>query len=186
MFDRAEVAVVAVNVVAGIGFSAPLARLLGRALGAPARIRAYAALLVGMYVLECAAIVAGMLLPVFSVALAIVWGIGFGLLLRRRGCGADAWKTVFLLSVYLSGPAISFLAVPVVLLCGGRPIMTAAGGASLGIPDVVPWPCNTVLGFFAAVALGTLVLKVSCTTLCAAVLLNRRAMSRSNDQGKRT
>jgi len=37
-------------------------------------------------------------------------------------------------------------------------------GASFGIPSFVPWPMNTILGFYAVLAIGVAVLKTVITT----------------------
>jgi hypothetical protein len=162
--DPAEYAVVGVNLAAGVGGAILLGRHLRGASGKPAGAIRYVALLLGVYVLECAAIVAGMLLPVFSAALAVVWGIILGRWLRGRASRRAALRTSCFVALYTSLPAASFMAVPLVLALGGWPILTADGGARLGIPRFIPWPASTVLGFYAAVAIGTLVLKTLITT----------------------
>lgn len=154
--DLAEYAVVGVNLVAGVGGAILLGRHLKDVSGKPAPVARYVALLLGVYGLECAAIVAGMLVPVFTFGLAIVWGIALGLWLRGRAPGRAALRMSFFLSVYSSLPAASFMVVPLVLGWAGWPILTVEGGARLGIPRFVPWPMNTVLGFYAAMALGVL------------------------------
>ncbi len=49
-------------------------------------------------------------------------------------------------------------------LFAGRPILSAGEGASFGIPGFVPWPINTILGFYAFLAIGVAVLKTVITT----------------------
>ena len=49
-------------------------------------------------------------------------------------------------------------------LFAGRPILSAGEGASFGIPGFVPWPMNTILGFYAILAIGVAVLKTVITT----------------------
>jgi len=162
--DPAEYAVVGVNLAAGAGGAILLGRHLRGVSGKPAGAARYVAVLLGVYILECVAIVAGMLLPVFSAALAVVWGIVLGRWLRGRASRRAALRTACFVALYTSLPAASFMVVPVMLALGGWPILTADGGARLGIPRFVPWPAGTVLGFFAAVAIGTLVLKTLITT----------------------
>jgi hypothetical protein len=172
--DPAEYAVVGVNLAAGVGGAILLGRHLRGVSGKPAGAAPYVALLLGVYILECVAIVAGMLLPVFSAALAVVWGIVLGRWLRGRASWRAALRTSFFVSVYTSLPAASFMAVPLVLALGGWPILNADGGARLGIPGFIPWSANTVLGFFAAVAIGTAVVKTLITTT-GTFLLHRRS-----------
>jgi hypothetical protein len=53
-------------------------------------------------------------------------------------------------------------------LVGGRTIaetiLSTEAGAELGVPDFVPWPLNTILGFCSALVIGTVVLKTVITT----------------------
>ena len=162
--DPAEYAVVGVNVAAGVGGAILLGRHLRGVSGKPAGAARCVAVLLGVYILECVAIVAGMLLPVFSAALAVAWGIVLGRWLRGRASRRAALRTACFVALYTSLPAASFMAVPLVLALGGWPILTAAGGAILGIPRFIPWPAGTVLGFYAAVAIGTAVVKTLITT----------------------
>jgi len=52
----------------------------------------------------------------------------------------------------------------VLALFAGRPILSAGEGASFGIPGFVPWPMNTILGFYAILAIGVAVLKTVIIT----------------------
>ena len=172
--DLAEYAVVGVNLVAGVGGAIPLGRHLSGMSGKPAGAARYVGLLLGVYFLECVAIVAGMLVPVFSAALAVVWGIVLGLWLRGRASRGAALRTSLFVSIYSSLPAASFMVVPLVLALGGWPVLSAEGGARLGIPQLIPWPMNTVLGFYAGLAVGVLALK-TLITVTETCLLQRRA-----------
>jgi hypothetical protein len=49
-------------------------------------------------------------------------------------------------------------------LVGGGHILSAQEGTSFGIPDFLPWPLNTILGFCSALLIGTLVFKMIITT----------------------
>ena len=57
-------------------------------------------------------------------------------------------------------------------LFAGRPILSAGEGASFGIPGFVPWPMNTILGFYAILAIGVAVLKTVITTEGISLILH--------------
>lgn len=159
------VSLVAVNLAAGFGFAVPIARLLGGISGQPGRFLRYLAVLIGMYFVECVAFSAGMCTQVFSVGLAFLWGMLFGLWLRSRTLPRKALTASFLVSIYTSLPTASFcIIIPVAGLVGGGHILSAREGTSFGIPDFLPWPLNTIFGFFAALLIGTLVFKTIITT----------------------
>jgi len=157
--EPAEYIVVTLNLVAGFSFAVPLSKLFSRLDREPPRVFRYYVILIGIYFLECVAIVSMMLVPVLSIGLAFVWGISFGLWLRARTPPQKALKASFYLSLYSSLPVVSFIVVPVLALSAGRPILSADEGTSFGIPSFVPWPMNTILGFYAVLAIGVLVLK---------------------------
>jgi len=155
----------AVNLTAGFGFAVPIARLLGGISGQPVRFLRYLVFLIGIYFVECVAFSAGMCTQVFSVGLAFLWGIIFGLWLRSRTSARKALTASFLVSIYTSLPTASFcILIPVAAIVGGGHILSAQEGTSFGIPDFLPWPLNTIFGFFAAVLIGTLVFKTIITT----------------------
>jgi hypothetical protein len=162
--EPAEYIVVTLNLVAGLSIAFPLSKLFSRLDKEPPRVFRYYVILIGIYFLECVAIVSMMLVPVLSIVLAFVWGICFGLWLRARTSRRVAIKTSFLLSLYSSLPALSFIVVPVLALFAGRPILSAEEGASFGIPGFAPWPMNTILGFYAILAIGVFALKAVITT----------------------
>jgi hypothetical protein len=130
--------------------------------------------MVGLYFVECAALVIGMGIPVFSVALAVVWGLLLGRWLRSRATPPARMKPAIALALYSSLPAASFLALPALLLANGWDVVSVAGGARLGIPGFLPWPVNTVLGFYASCALGAVTLKLALTTALARWVMTRR------------
>jgi nitrate reductase NapE component len=156
---------VAVNLVAGFGFAVPIARLLAGISGRPGRFLRYLVFLIGIYFVECVAFSAGMCTQVFSIGLAFLWGIIFGLWLRSRTSARRALTASFLVSIYTSLPTASFcILIPVAGLVGGGHILSAQEGTSFGIPDFLPWPLNTIFGFFVALLIGTLVFKTIITT----------------------
>ncbi len=166
-----EYILVAVNLVGGFGCAVPLAGVLRKAYGERTTFLRYFVLLIGVYFVECAAIVMGMGIPVFSMGMAFVWGIIFGLWLRGRGPAREVLKQSFFLSLYTSLPAASFAIVPV-LLSFSRPILSVAEGAKLGIPGFVPWPLNTILGFYVVPAMCAVVFKIVVTTSEVSLLIH--------------
>jgi len=161
--DLAESILVIVNLLAGFGCAIPLARLLGRIDNKPVKVFSYFAVLVGMYFVECVAVIMAMGTPVFSIGLAFLWGVVFGLWLRAHTSTSKASKTSFFLSLYSSLPASSFIVIPVITGPGGRPILNSTEGFRFGIPGFLPWPSNTILGFYAVLVIGALVFKTAIT-----------------------
>lgn len=165
--DPVELTLIMVNLAAGFGCAIPMARLLSK----QTRVFRYFAMLIGVYFVECVAVVAGMGIPVFSVGLAFVWGIVFGVWLRSRTPKLTALKTSFLLSIYSSLPAASFIIVPVMGLVSGHPVLSVEEGARFGIPGFLPWPLTTTLGFYATLVIGAVVFKTVITTGEVALLI---------------
>ena len=153
------------NLAAGFGCAVPIARGIGKIRGRPEKFFRYFAALVGVYFVECVAFPIGMCTQVFSVGLAFVWGIIFGLWLRDRAPAHKVLKEAFFVSIYGSLPTASFcILIPVIGLVSGGHILSAEEGISFGIPDFFPWPLNTILGFFTALLAGTIVFKTIITT----------------------
>ena len=170
--DLAEIVLVSVNLSLGFGFSIPLARLLNEVKPKPQRFLRYFILFIGIYFLECVAIVAAMLLPVFSIGLAFVWGIIFGLWLRGYASAHKLLKTSFYISLYSSFPGASFILVPVIGLFTGRDVLSSEEAIRFGIPDFLYFPFNTILGFFAALSLGLVIIKTAITTGLVSLLIH--------------
>ena len=153
------------NLAAGFGCAVPIARGLGKVTGKPKRFFRYFAMLIAIYFVECVAFPMGMMTQVFSVGLAFVWGIIFGLWLRGRGPKREVLKQVVSVALYGSLPTASFcILIPLILLFSGGHILSAEEGIGFGIPDFFLWPLNTILGFFTAILIGTIVFKALITT----------------------
>ena len=153
-----------VNLAVGIGLAVVIARRLGEASGARCLRRRHVMWLVGIYFLECIAFAAGMATQVFTIALAIIWGLAFGFWFRARQASCGAVRTVVLLGVYTSMPSVSLgLLLLGAKLLDGADVTSRLEGAALGIPQFVPWPMNTILGFCLVLALGTLAVKLGVT-----------------------
>jgi len=161
------------NLMVGFVSAIPIAKLLEKINNKQKRYFRYFAILIGVYFIECIAIIMGMGIPVFSIGLAIIWGIVFGFWLRKRASRNEVLKTSFFLSFYSSLPAVSFILIPVIAIISGRNIMNAEQGIQFGIPDFLPDPFNTILGFYLAITIGALVLKTVITaTLVRLVFTN--------------
>jgi hypothetical protein len=174
-----EYILIAVNLVAGFGCAVPIARLLGKGNGGSRKFFRYFAIVIGVYFVECAAIAMGMGIPVFSMGMAFVWGIVFGFWLRGRGPAREVLKQSVFLSLYSSLPAASFVVIPVLWSFGG-PVLSVAEGAKLGIPGFVPWPLNTILGFYVIPAMCAVVFKTVITTSEVSLLIHLGEKSASD------
>lgn len=158
------ITLVLMNLAMGFGLAIPLSKLFRKTINEEDKLFRYFAISVLVYFLECIAFSAGMATQVFSIGLACVWGIAFGLWLRKCSSKRMAIKSSFYLSLYSCLPTISFaVLLPVTWLLSGLSIISVAEGYRLGIPGFVPWPFNTILGFCTALILGTLVLKTVIT-----------------------
>jgi hypothetical protein len=183
--DPAELALIVVNLLAGLGSAIPLAGMLARTSGRTMEVSRCYAILVGVYLVECAAVVMGMGIPVFSIGLALVWGIVLGRWLRRLAAETrEAARISLYLSLYSSLPAASFIIVPVAAWLGGHAILSVDAGSRFGIPSFIPWPMNTILGFYAACALGALLFKTVVTTGEALWLIHRGLRKAESARGR--
>jgi len=183
--DPAEVALMVVNLLAGLGSAIPLAGMLAKTSGRTIEVSRWYAILVGAYFVECAAVVVGMGIPVFSMGLALVWGIVLGRWLRRfPEATREGARTALYLSLYSSLPAVSFIIVPVAAWFGGHAILSVEAGSRFGIPGFIPWPANTILGFYAACGLGALLFKTAVTTGEALWLIHRGSRGAESARGR--
>ena len=150
-----------INLIAGFGFAFPLSKLLTGI--KPAKFLRHYTAVIGIYFLESVSVSMGMGIPVFSIGMAFIWGIVFGLKLREFSPVKKILKTTFYLSLYTCLPAVSFITVPAMALIGGRNILNAADGYSFGIPDFLFFPFNTILGFYTAVIIAAVIFKTVIT-----------------------
>lgn len=162
----AELVLIIMNLIVGFGVAIPIAMFLKKTNTKPANFFLQLIILISIYFAECIAVVIGMGIPVFSIALAFVWGFVFSSWLRNRALNRQVLKSSFFLSLYSSLPAASFIVVPILMWIGGWHILSAEEGARFGIPEFLylPWPLNTILGFYAALVIGAVVLKTLITT----------------------
>ena len=170
-----EIAILVVNLVVGTACAIPVSRLLRESCARAMSRFHYFGVLLAVYFVESIAVALGMGIPVFSLAMACVWGVAFGLWLRNQMSRRDALKMAFLLALYSSLPAASFILVPVGMWVDGRHVLSVQEGLHFGIPDFpyVPWPLETILGFYAALVAGAVVFKTAITTGEVAYLIRR-------------
>jgi hypothetical protein len=161
------------NLAAGLGFAFPMAGLLRELTGRQYKFFRYFALLVGIYFLESAAFAFGMGTQIFSIGLAFVWGLFFGLWLRGKGEPIRILKTSFLFSLYTCIPTVSFaILILIAKLMAGANVVSSEQGIAFGIPYFVPKPLNTILGFSAALTIGTIAFKTAITTGGVSLLMH--------------
>ena len=162
------------NLAAGVGLAVPIARLLARVTSNPDRVVRYGASFAGCYFVECVPFPVGMATQVFTVGLAFVWGVLFGLWVRARASATDALRTAAALGLYTSLPTASFsIVLPAMWLMKAGDVLSSEQGIRFGIPEFLPWPVNTILGFCVVLFAGTVVLKTVITTGVVALLVHR-------------
>lgn len=162
------------NLAAGFSFAVLIAKELDKITDKPNKTIRYSALLVGVYFLECVAFAAGMCTQILTIGLSFLWGIIFGLWLRERASARKVLKQAFFIALYGSLPTASFcVLIPLIWLVGGGHTLSAKEGISFGVPDFLPWPLNTILGFFTSLLIGTVVFKTVITTQIVNWLIHR-------------
>jgi hypothetical protein len=124
----------------------------------------------------------GMATQVCTLTLAIGWGIILGAWLPDATHLARVWRPASLLAGYGSLPTVTFsLVIAVAWFWNGGPMLNAEAGRQFGIPEFVPWPLNTVLGFCVALGLGTVALKCVLTALAALGAAHRKGAAADGD-----
>lgn len=163
--EATEYVLIIVNLALGIGCSIPMAGLLCSVTDQPKKVFRYTTLCIGIYFIECVAIVMGMGIPIFSIAIAFLWGWIFGFWLRHKAPARSILRLSLLLALYTCLPAFSFITVPFVSWISGWDVLSSETGSIFGIPDFLflPWPFNTILGFFSALVAAAVVFKTIIT-----------------------
>jgi len=155
----------ATNLAGGSVFAVFLAMGFGRLTRKKNRFLRYLVMMLGLYFLECVAFTWGMCTQVFTIALSFIWAVLFGLWLRGIAPVKKIIKTCLFVALYGCLPTVSFAAIlSVVWAIGGKGLLNVEQAYQFGIPDFVPWPLNTMLGFCIALATGTIILKTTVTT----------------------
>ena len=153
------------NLSAGIGFAFPLAKNLQQI--KDNRQKSFRNFLgfTGLYFAECVAFAMGMCSQIFTVALSFVWTLVLVFWLKAQ-LNTNSLKTkiirlAILIAIYGSLPTASFcILITGMKVIQGANILSASEGIAFGIPDFLPWPFNSILGFSAALLAGTLILKI--------------------------
>ncbi len=178
-------ALIITNMFAGLSCAVPIANSLRKVTGRMENFFRYFAMLVGIYFVECIAFAAGMCTQVLTVAIGFIWAILFSLWLRGIAPTKNVLKTVLLVSFYGCIPTCSFAVLLATFwTIGGNSLLNVEQADKFGIPQFVPWPFNTMLGFCTGLAVGTILLKTAITTGTASIFvrnhLEKRAQSDHN------
>jgi hypothetical protein len=168
------IALITMNLAAGFGCAIPIANKLRKVTGRTEKFLRYFAMLVGIYFVECVAFPAGMCTQAFTVALGFVWAVIFSLWLRSIAPAKEILKTAFFVSLYGCLPTFSFAILLVTAwVISGNSLLNVEQAYKFGIPQFVPWPFNTVLGFCVGLTIGTILLKTAITTGTVSILIRR-------------
>jgi hypothetical protein len=174
-------ALVITNLICGFGCAVPLAKGLGRFMGTPSRFFRYFVMFVGIYFIECLAFAFGMCTQVFTISLSFVWGAIFGLWLKGLAPKRNIIRQTLFVSLYGCLPTVSFAFIlSIFWIISGNGLLNVEQAGQFGIPDFVPWPVNTMLGFCIALAVGTILLKTLITTALVKHLI-RNTLQTAND-----
>ena len=161
--DAASITILVANMAMGLAGALVLARQFGRV--RPGAVRACFVMFLGIYLVESFAVAASMMTMVLPIVLAFLWPRLISSWLLKSWAPAEYPRKVAReFAVYTGLPALSAVLMPVVAGLCVRNIISTAGGESFGIPSFLPWPLNSILGFFGAVSVVTFVLKVIITT----------------------
>lgn len=175
--ESADYTILALNLVLGLGLAWPLAKRLRNAAGGHHRWSRYYILLILVYVIESFAFAASMGTNILSIILAVVWGSLLGRRFRNARSHPRETRQISLrFAIYTSLPAASFLCVPIVMALGGWSVVSSDDGNRFGVPDFLPWPLNTILGFCVAVALVAVACKAIVTTGIVRLMTRRKEL----------
>jgi hypothetical protein len=162
------------NLATGFGCAVPITNSIRKATGRMEKFFRYFVLVVGIYFVECVAFAAGMCTQVLTVMLGFVWAVTFGLWLRNIAPAKEILKTIFFVSLYGCLPTCSFAVILVAIwVIVGNELLNVEQADKFGIPQFVPWPFNTMLGFCAGLAIGTILLKTAVTTGMVSIFIRR-------------
>jgi hypothetical protein len=160
------------NLIGGVILGIILAIRFTRLTKKPEHFVRYLALSAGLYFLECIAFAWGMGTQIWSLILSIEWGILFGLWLKGLAPQKQIIRQMFFVSLYGCLPAVSSAVILLVVwVIYGNGFLNIEQARDFGIPDFVPWPLNTMLGFCVALAAGTIILKTFITTGIVALIV---------------
>ena len=169
------IALAVTNLAGGSVFAVFLAKGLTRLTEKRNHSLRYLVMMLGLYFLECIAFAMGMCTQVFTIAISLVWGILFSLWLRNIVPAGKIIKTCLFIALYGCLPTVSFAALLLIIWAiAGNGFLNVEQAYKFGIPDFIPWPLNTMLGFCIALSAGTIILKTSFTTGIAALIAREK------------
>lgn len=158
----------------GIGLAFPLTKNLQRTKGQSQKPIRYFLIFIGIYLAECIAFAMGMCTQILTIGLSFIWGLVFSLWLRKCATQNKITRLAILVAVYGSLPTASFgILITILKLIQGGNILSGAEGIAFGIPEFLPWPFNSILGFSVALLIGTLILKIVVTTVTVRYITQR-------------
>jgi hypothetical protein len=168
------VALAATNLGGGFVFAIFLAIGFGRLMGKKNRFFRYFVMMLGLYFLECVAFTWGMCTQVFTIAISFIWAIVFGLWLKGLAPPRQIIRQILFVSLYGCLPTVSFAVIlSIVWVISGNGLLNVEQATQFGIPDFVPWPINTMLGFCVALATGTIILKTAFATGVTSLIVRK-------------
>ncbi len=139
------------------------------------RFRRYLLMMLGLYFFECLAFAWGMCTQILSIALSIEWGVLFGLWLKGLAPSKRIIRQMLYVSLYGCLPTVSFATLLIIIwLISGNGLLNVEQAYQFGIPDFVPWPFNTILGFCLALATGTIILKTTLATGIVSLIVRNK------------
>jgi hypothetical protein len=160
------------NLVGGLILGGFLAIGFSRLTQKQNRFFKYLVLSLGLYFLECVAFAWSMGTQILSILLSIEWGILFGLWLKGLAPQKRIIRQMLFVSLYGCLPAVSFATILLIVwVISGNGPLNIEQARQFGIPDFIPWPLNTILGFCVALAAGTIILKTFITTGIVALIV---------------
>jgi len=160
------------NLLACFGVAIPLSVMLKKTILTENRLKRYFTMFVGIYFIECIAFTSGMCTQVFTFGLAVIWGIIFGMWWNGLAQKRNAIDTAIWFSLYTCAPTVSFsLCLIIMWVYDGKDLLNVIGAKNFGIPQFVPWPFNTLLGFCAGLAVVTLFVKTFITTFLVKLIV---------------
>ena len=163
--DISALILVVSNSALGIVFGALIAVWLGRMVKKTGGSIHLFCLSVLIYLIECIAVTVSRGTPFLSIGLAIVWGVIWGMWARGRVAPGDLPKAAFAATLYSCIPVMTLEFVLIISWIGGWDVLNPEHGARFAIPVFfsLPWPLNTILGFYIIMIIVSLLLKFIVT-----------------------
>ena len=171
------------NLLAGVGGSVLIAKNFLSVHAQKGSLLSYSIILLIIYFIECLAFPLGMATQVLTIGLGIVWGILLSWWFQYSLPTKKILRKALILSLYGSLPTLSFcIVIPILMIRDLRPLLNLQVSHQFGIPDFLPWPFNTILGFLFGLGIGTLILKTIATTGAALFLQINKVDYKSDRQ----